>query len=45
MMKDPEWQALIKKEYFRPFFREPKEMVEYIKKEMEVARIVYGIKK
>ena len=45
MMKDPEWQELIKKQHFRPFFKEPKEMWEYIRKEQEVARVVYGIKK
>lgn len=45
MMKDPEYLALIKKEFFRVFFHSPKEMVEYIKKESEVAKVVYGIKK
>lgn len=45
MMKDPEFLAQIKKLFFRPFYHGPKEMVEYIKKESEVARIVYGVKK
>jgi tripartite-type tricarboxylate transporter receptor subunit TctC len=45
MLKDPEYLALIKKEFFRPFYHGPKEMVEYIKKESEFAREVYGIKK
>ena len=45
MLKDPEYLALIKKEFFRPFYHSPKEMVEYIKKESEFAKVVYGVKK
>ncbi len=45
MMKDPEYLDLIKKQLFRPFFHGPKEMVEYIKKESEFARVVYGANK
>lgn len=45
MMKDPEYLDQIKKLFFRPFYHGPKEMVEYIKKESETARVVYGIKK
>jgi tripartite-type tricarboxylate transporter receptor subunit TctC len=41
MMKDPEYLDQIKK----LFFHTPKEMVEYIKKESETAKIVYRIKK
>ena len=44
MMKDPAYLALITKQFFRPFFHGPKEMVEYIKKESEFARVVYGLK-
>ena len=45
MMKDPEYLELIKKQLFRPFYHGPKEMVEYIKKEAEFARVVYGVQK
>jgi tripartite-type tricarboxylate transporter receptor subunit TctC len=45
MMKDPDYLALIKKQLFRPFFHGPKEMVEYIKRESEFARTVYGARK
>jgi tripartite-type tricarboxylate transporter receptor subunit TctC len=41
---DPEYLALIQK-HFRTFFHTPKEMVEYIKKESEMAKLVYGVKK
>lgn len=44
MMKDPDYLALIKKQLFTPFFHGPKEMVEYIKKESEFAKVVYGVK-
>jgi len=44
MLKDPEYLDLIKKQYFRPFYHGPKEMVEYIKREMESAKVVYGVK-
>ncbi len=45
MMKDPDYLALIKRQLFRPFFHGPKEMIEYIKKESEFARVVYGANK
>ncbi len=45
MMKDPEFLDQLKKMFFRPFYHSPTEMVEYIKKEREVAADVYGIKK
>ncbi len=45
MMKDPEYLDLVKKQLFRPFFHGPKEMVEYIRKEAEFARVVYGVQK
>ncbi len=45
MLKDPEYLALVKKEFFRPFYHGPKEMVEYIRKESEFAKVVYEIKK
>jgi tripartite-type tricarboxylate transporter receptor subunit TctC len=45
MLKDPEYLALIKNQYFRPFYHGPKEMVEYIKKETEATKVVFGVKK
>lgn len=45
MMKDTEYLDQVKKMFFRPFYHTPKEMVEYIKKESEMAKIVYGLKK
>ncbi len=45
MMKDTDYLENVKKQLFRPFFHSPKDMVEYIKKEAEIARVVYGVKK
>ncbi len=45
MMKDKEYLVQIEKVRLRPFYRNPREMVEYIRKEREVAEDVYGVKK
>ena len=45
MMKDPAYLALITKQHFRPFFHGPKEMIEYIKRESDLARVVFVVSK
>lgn len=45
MYKDPEYVANIEKLRLRPFYHNPSEMKEYIRKEREVAEDVYGVKK
>ncbi len=45
MMKDKEYLAQLEKARLRPFYHNPREMIEYIKKEREVAEDVYGVKK
>jgi tripartite-type tricarboxylate transporter receptor subunit TctC len=45
MMKDTDYLENIKKQMFTPFFHSPKDMVDYIKREAEIARVVYGVKK
>jgi tripartite-type tricarboxylate transporter receptor subunit TctC len=44
MMQDPEYLAQIEKLRLRKFYHSPKEMVEYIMREREVAADVYGAK-
>jgi tripartite-type tricarboxylate transporter receptor subunit TctC len=45
IMKDKEYLAQLDKLRLRPFLHNPSEMVDYIKKEREVAADVYGVKK
>ncbi len=45
IMKDKEYLEQLEKVRLRPFYHNPREMIDYIKKEREVAEDVYGVKK
>ncbi|HSB04416.1 MAG TPA: tripartite tricarboxylate transporter substrate binding protein [Thermodesulfobacteriota bacterium] len=45
MTKDKEYLGQLEKARLRLFYHSPREMIEYIKKEREVAEDVYGVKK